>query len=437
MKKTLFILFILCSSVVSASPFWGGSILPDFFVKDTILTKGSYLVENNVKIGKNATVTFKAGCKIYFRKGASVKVDGGIVFEGLSRTNIDITSENKEEEGYGFIISGSNPKAEISINYTNFSNLLVPLNFEKNWVRASVTIENSSFQYINTGEPSIIINKPDEITATEDISFFFSTNNFIYNNSSIFIESLDSDVLDLQFYNNLITCNYYFGFELGGALYAPVSTSFNNKDAKHQAVFLGNSIYNNYMLHDVTDSIIQEVNFGIKGRGENFSLDNNYFGNKTSSEIQKTFDHSNNNSSAPFLSAAKPLKTPAAKAHCHIYKVLFNGVEPLLNKRPELTQEALEITIAYNRPLQIREGVQYITYSYQDTTANKIVKVGLQSKLTVDKEKFTIVFTINDNIYLKQKIGYFTIAGLIDNEGFMIPRIEFGKELFHNTFEKQ
>ena len=437
MNKIVLVFVINCFSLVSASAFVSGNTLQDFFERDTTLEKGVYVIDNNVKIGKNATLTIKAGCRLYFKKGASIRVDGGILFAGISKSNIEVTSENREDEGYGIIISGSDADAEIIINYTNFSNLLVPLNFEKNWARNSVSIENNTFQNIVTGEPCIIINKPDEISTHEEIPFIFSANNFIFNNSSVSIENVDSDVLNLQFYNNLITSNYYFGFELGGGLYSPFTAGFNNKDAKYQTIFLGNSIYNNYMLNDANDSIIKEVNFGIKGRGEKYLLDNNYFGNKPSAEIQKTFDHSINNPGAPFISVAKPLQLPSNMTHGHVYKVLFNGIVPINNARPEIKEEVLKVTVNYNRPLMIREGVNYVNYSYFDSTENKLITKGLTSSLQIDKENFVIIFTIKDDIYLKEKQGYFTIIGFLDNEGFMVPRVQFGKELFHNKFEKE
>jgi len=437
MKKIYLILITFFVSLSANIIAQNNNVLPDFIDKDTTLDRGVYFIENNIKVGKSATLTIKAGSRIYFRKGASIRVDGGIFFAGTSKYNIEVTSEDKKNEGLGIVVSGISSTGEININYVNFTNLLVPINFEKNWVRQSVSIENNSFMNIVTGEPSLVISRADEMSATQEIPFIFTANSFIYNNSSISIESIDSDVLNIQFYNNLITSNYFYGYELGGGMYSPITIGFNNKDAKFQGVFLGNSIYNNFLLNDGNDSILQEVNFGVRGRGEKYALDNNYFGAKTPSEIQKTFDHSVNNSNAPFLSAAKTLKVPSHMTHGHVWKVLFNGVETVENKRPATETEQIEITVFYNRPLQIRDGVNYVAYSYFDAKEGKILTKSLGCTVKPEKENNKLILTIKDDIYLTEKIGFFTIVGLVDNEGFMVPKIQLGKELFNNKFDTQ
>lgn len=435
-KKGLSFLVFISITVFAFSQGKAPSII-SLIEKDTTITKGVYIIENNVKVTKNATLTINPGVKFYLKNGASIRVDGGIKVAGNARNIIEFTSQNEEEEGYGIIITGSNPEKEISIEYANFNHLLIPLNFEKNWIRKSVLIKNCSFQEINTGEASIIISRPDELSAENEIPFVFSLNNFVFNNSSIFIENLDSDVLNLQFFKNLITSNYYYGYELGGGIYAPINATINNPDAKFTGTFLANSLYQNYLLHDSNDSIVKEVNFGIKGRAEKYSLDNNYFGLKSVAEIQKTFDHSINDPNAPFITTGTPMKNPHPSTHGHIYKVLFNGVEPQNNRRPYTDKEDLKVTIIYNRPFLIKDGVNYVSYTYLNPEDGKTYTVGLVSKFDIDKANNTLNFVIKNDVYVKYPQGYFTIRGLVDEENFMVPKEQYGKELFNFIFDKK
>lgn len=437
MIKKIQLIFIFFSMMASAFSQGKAPSIISLIEKDTTISKGTYIIENNVKIMKNATLTITQGAKFYFKNGASIRVDGGIKITGNPRHIVEFTSQDENDEGYGIIINGNNPEKEISIEYANFNHLLIPLNFEKNWIRKSVTIKNCTFQDINTGEASIIISRPDELSAENEIPFIFSLNNFVFNNSSIFIENLDSDVLNLQFFKNLITSNYYYGYEVGGGICAPINATINNPDAKFTGTFLANSLYQNYLLHDSNDSIVKEVNFGIKGRAEKYSLDNNYFGIKTPAEIQKTFDHSINDPNAPFITVATPLKTPHMSTHGHIYKVLFNGVEPQKNRRPFTDKEDLKVTIIYNRPFLIKDGVNYVSYTYLNPEDGKTYTVGLTSKFDIDKANNTLNFVIKNDVYLKFPQGYFTIRGLVDEENFMVPKEQYGKELFNFIFDKK
>ncbi|HET6243415.1 MAG: hypothetical protein H0V01_00785 [Bacteroidetes bacterium] len=428
-----FILLTVISTSVTSSLIATNSeiIVTNFIEKDHTLEKGIYIIENNVKVSKNATLTVKSGCKLYFRKGASLKIDGGLILEGKPNNLIELTSEDKENEGFGIVISGSTKDKVIIINYTKFSYLLVPLNFEKNWVRKKINIEDNVFENIITGEKSIIIRCPDEITSRDTIEFNFSKNNFIQNNSSIFIENIESNLLNLQFRYNLITQNYFFGFEVGSSLNAPVSTTYNKNDQAFLADFSGNSIFNNFLLHSSNDTVIQEVNFGIQGRAEKYSLNDNYFGNKNIPQIQKTFDHFSNHQFSPFVFIDTALQVPSDSVHGHIWKISINNNELVpKNFLPLLTEQKLEIQISYNRSLIVREGINYITYSFFDKIDNELKTKSLSCALKLNKENKSISFISKDEVYIKNPNGYFSINGLTDNDGFRVPKVYIGKEQF-------
>ncbi|MDQ3191193.1 MAG: hypothetical protein M3Q58_06345, partial [Bacteroidota bacterium] len=119
-KNPFFVLIIILSSV-SQLLMAENTVLNHFIEKDKTLERGVYIIENNVKISKDATLTVKSGSKLLFRKGASLKVDGGLILEGAPNNLIEITSENIQSEGYGIIISGINREKKIVIHFSKFS----------------------------------------------------------------------------------------------------------------------------------------------------------------------------------------------------------------------------------------------------------------------------------------------------------------------------
>ena len=105
MKKSLLLLtiFITSGCLTFATP-WR-TVLQDYFDKDTVLEKGIYEIENNVKVSKSATLTIKAGTKIYFKKGASLIValkefSGSITLRGLLKR----IRRSKDAAGFAVII---------------------------------------------------------------------------------------------------------------------------------------------------------------------------------------------------------------------------------------------------------------------------------------------------------------------------------------------
>ncbi|MDQ3192408.1 MAG: hypothetical protein M3Q58_12515, partial [Bacteroidota bacterium] len=265
----------------------------------------------------------------------------------------------------------------------------------------------------------------------EEIPFSFSKNNFTKNNSSIFIEDLESDILNLRFNYNLITQNYFLGFEVGGRLNAPISVNYNKKELKYTTTFLGNSIFSNYLLHNTNDTVIQEVNFGIRGRAEKFSLDTNYFGIKSHIEIQKSFDHFNNHQASPYLSLNGILISPSDSVHGHIWKIAINTIVLEENANlPAITSQKLGMQINYNRPLLVRQGINYVSYIYFDETGKELKTKSLSCALKLDQINKNIQFTTNDDVYIKNPVGYFSFTGLTDNEGITVPKVYAGKEQF-------
>jgi hypothetical protein len=429
---TLLILFILKLNLVFSNE------LESFIDKDKTLERGNYIVSTNIKVSKNATLTIKNGVRLLFKSGTSIRVDGGLIIDGKINSMVTITSEDAENEGIGFFITGKNPEKEISISYANFSRLLIPITFDNNWYRKNVMIENNLFEYIVTGEPGLIIKRADELSQKEPIKFSLSKNNFINNNCSILIEDFESDILDLNIHNNLFTNNYFYGFELGGVSNSPISGTFDHGGKKFKASFKGNTIFNNHLISSNNDTVLQEINFGIRGRGESFELNENFFG-FTVLNLDKKFDHFVNNPSAPFLVTSGLLVQPSDTVHGHIWKIIMNE-DTLKNwgVLPQITSSQNEIKVFYNRSLNVRDGVQYLKYTYLSETGSgfQLVEKTLLSTLVLDKENKSITFTIKDDIISKNTLGYITVSGINDNENFKIPPVYLGRNNLNSYIAK-
>ena len=408
-----------------------GENLKGLIDEDVVYERGIYIVEQNVKVTKHATVTFKAGSQIIFKSGTYIKVEGGLKIEGSKHTMIEISSENQEQEGVGFVFSGVNNERSVNISYAKISYLLIPLNFEKNWARKSVNISNNIFKNIVTGEPSLLIRQPDNIASLSVIPFNFSENVFIENNSRIFIENIESDVLKLSFKYNLITDNHFYEYQAGIGGNSPIASQFNNNGNAHQLEILGNSFYGNYILDEKTDTILVESNFGIRGTGETFNLDGNYFGGKLANQLAATFDHFNNFQGAPYIVSNAPLLSPSAAVHGHIWKVTVDEeVLPSIYSPVTVKNKKIKMSVTGNRLFLLIRGVQFIHYTYFDAASNTVLSKAVNCEYKLDQNNNTINFEVDDDVYLNNSTGYFSVQGLRDEEGFDIPAVHLGKDEF-------
>ena len=405
--------------------------LGGLLAQNKVCKRGVYTIESNLKVVKGATLTFEPGCRIFFKPGVVVSIEGGLNLQGIKHNMIEITSEDPSEEGIGFVITGANNEKDIKISYTKINHLLIPLKFEKNWTRNSVSITNNIFQDIITGEPGIIVKSVDRITSNTSIPFVFSKNNFVNNNSRIYLQNIESEVLNFDFSYNLISHNYFYDYQSGIGGNAPVSVVFHDNKSKRKKIeFIGNSFYDNVVRNDSTGAIVRQSNFGVRGAAEQFNLDGNYFGGRLSNDLQDYFDHFTTYDGAPYIVVNSPLLTPSELAHGQICKTLLNGIKIDHDYQFAASNQKLNLQVFSNRLYLLIEGLKFVTYNYYDGSQQKMISHEVECTYVLDQDNKKIDFDLNDEIYIDNHIGYITIKGLRDEEGFEIPSIHIGKEWF-------
>jgi hypothetical protein len=402
------------------------NILPGFINTVKVLNRGTYIINNNVKITKNGSLIVRGGTEILFSKETSVIVEGALNIKGSPNNFVIISSVDKSEEGFGFEITGVH-ESIINISYAKFTNLILPVKFSRNWYRTKVSIENNVFENIRTGESGIVINNSDILLAKNVIDFSFSGNQFSSNSSNIFIYNLESNVLNFKFKHNVITGNIFKGYEIGGENKAPVYSTYNSSGKKYKINISGNSIFNNYLVNDQDNTIIAELNFGITGIGDKFSVPRNYFGDKNKEEILKTFDHFSNNNSSPYLDPFPFLSVPSYLTQCCIWKIFIEDQEVDHNTIiPERDKQ--KIKLIFSKPIKKPRNDLNIKYFYYDQAFNKIRNYKLENirfELSGNSKEGIIYLT--DSIFVSKRPGYLQISGLIDPEGFTIPKVDIGQ----------
>ncbi|MBI9038674.1 MAG: hypothetical protein JEY97_11120 [Bacteroidales bacterium] len=412
------------------------NIIPNYIEDEIILEKGIFLITANVKISQSGSLIIRNGAELKFFSATSIIVEGSLKIIGEPNNFIKISSKDLSSEGFGFEFDKLN-NSEIEIQFAEFSNLIMPLKFNSNWGRKNVKIENNMFHNNNSGESSIVILSPDVLLENKAINFSFSKNIFASNQSNIYIDQLESEILNFSFLNNVITDNYYEGYEMGGAFNAPIFSTFDSHDKKYHAIFSENSIFHNYLINNRNDTIISEINFGIQGIGEKYTLGSNYFGTTNESLIFKSFDNFLNNNSSPLIELQTPLNSPSENAPGHIYKILIKGNEVDYNTVFKLNKTD-SIHLYFNKAISQRLSNLKLSYAYFDTLSNRIILKTLTNShirfKTNLKEAYVVITGKSRENYTS---GFIILDGLKDNDGFIIPEINIGKNSLYRELCKQ
>lgn len=399
-----------------------------------------YIIRHNVKISSTATLTIPKNVKLLFDKGTTLVAEGGLNIAGEPNNFVELTSLNKNEQGVGILVRGKDG-ADISIKYARFTKLTTPINFELDWYRANVTIENDEFKELNTGETEVLLNTPfNKLYNVTDkkCTFSFSQNNFVNNWGSIYIENLQDNVMDLHFNNNLVTNDVVYGVDMGVPTNTPVFGYFDNSDKRYKAEMKGNSIFGNYQINAATDTIVREVSIGIQGEGEQFAVPNNFFRSPDPIYVSSTFDHFYQNNSLPLLTPEPMLQAPSAQVHAHIWKVNLAGSEVSnYSEIPEgINTKNVTFEVYFNRPVTAFGETQLESIFY-DTINNgiKINPIAIKDgKFSADNKTYT--FSVDDATFIENTLGYLVIKNFKDSDGFETPDFTIGQKKAINNYSK-
>lgn len=395
------------------------------------LEKGRYLLSSNLRVNKDAVLTIEAGSQILFNPGTEIVIIGGIDIKGTTNNFVRLYSLNYSEEGVGLNITGANPNATINIRYASFESLLRPLTFDDKWYRKEVNITYSQFKNINTNDAAILIADAEHIKNKEVIPFEFSNNAFTNNFSNIHILNLTTYNVAYNIANNLFYNNSYYDYR-GRAKNNPIYGNVDSDEEKLKLKLENNVIMNNYVFHDVADTLYDYAGFGVEGTAESFSIENNYWGGDVSrAEIeQRTFGF-NKDKFAPTINVAPYLKK-APQTSAYIEKIVIEG-ESYNAKIPSTDFIGKKIIIYFSKPLAKKQN-EVLSAVYLDTAIGKVLsqKMGnYQFNYTNGAKTATLLI---EKVVGIEHAFYLKLSNLIDEEGFEVPSWDFGRFFMNKIY---
>jgi hypothetical protein len=398
------------------------------------IKSGNHIIKSVVTI--KGKLNIEAGAKIELIEPGVIVCEGAVNIKGELNNKIEIFGKSNME-GVGIVIKDldSNMNSTIDIRYVTFKNLQLPLFFDFGWKRAGVNISDNYF-INNIGKVSImqVLNPPFNFNIDSSyIDFKVKNNVFTGNNAALYFEDLKSDHVNYEISNNTIVGNNVYGFKnyniSTNVLYGRVDQLFSRFNPKIEK----NSFAFNYLVDNITDTVVHLANFGVYGTDKTIDFKNNYLGSTNKAAIQTSIYDQTLNYNAPKVEFDPFLSTPSENNPSHVYEInyLDNSYLPdtIIIKDP-----LKGLVLKSNNALNFSKAKFGYTY-FKDDSSLKIV----DTTVTYDVQPNGNItkLTITKNVNAAKKIGYYNIGDIIGQKEGFVPEVKVGYIAYLNDLRRR
>jgi hypothetical protein len=431
-KKHL-IAIVIMAFVSAATPLFGQDTLAGNYPLLSIKS-GIHVIKSVVTV--KGKLDIEAGAKIELIEQGIIVCEGALNIAGALNNKIEIFGKSNVE-GVGIVIRGldSTSNSTIDIRYATFKNLQLPLFFDFGWKRAGVNISDNYF-INNIGKVSVIqvLNPPFNFNLDSSyIDFKVKNNVFTGNNAALYFEDLKSDHINFEISNNAIIGNNVYGFKnyniSTNVLYGRVDQLFSRFNPKIE----NNSFAFNYLVDNITDTVVHLANFGVYGTDKTIDFKNNYLGSTNKDIIQKSIYDQTLNYNAPKVEFEPFLAIPSENNPSHVYEI--NNLDNSFLQDTIIIKEPLKgLVLKSNTTLNFSKAKFGYSY-FKDDSSLKIVDTTVT--YDVQPNGNSTKLTITKNVNPTKKLGYYNIGDIIDTKDGYVPEVKVGYIAYLNDLRRR
>jgi len=385
------------------------------------ISSGKHIIKEVVTITGKLTV--EAGAKIEFIEAGVLVCESAVEIIGKNH-NIEFAGKNKLE-GVGLIIKNAD-SSQVDISNAVFKGLQLPLFFDFGWKRLAVNISDNEFVN-NIGKVSVlqVLNPPFNFNQSDDyIPFRIIHNLFAGNNAAIYFEDLKSDHVKIEITNNTFANNSVYGFKnyniSTNLIYGRADQLFSRFSAKLE----GNSFVSNYLVDNLSDTIVHIANFGVYGTDKTFDLANNYWGFSNKENIFKGLYDQTLNYNAPKINIEPFLTEPDKKSPTHIFSIKNGETDVEINDTLTIKESLKSLKLLSNNKLDINNLVLGYSFFKDDSSMKKTDTTLTYSLQAINDLSNKVTITKQANT--AKKIGYYNLSGILDGNGNNVPEVRVG-----------
>jgi hypothetical protein len=212
-------------------------------------------------------------------------------------------------------------------------------------------------------------------------------------------------------------------------LYGRADQIFSRFTAKIE----GNSFAYNYVVDNISDTIVHAANFGIYGTDQTFPLKKNFLGSNSAEKIKKTIYDQTLNYNAPKIEFEPFLSQPNGVNPTHIFNITNLDDSELVDTL-KMKEPLKGFTVTANNGLDFSKATLLYSYFNDDSTLKRT-----DTLLTFDKQpngndyKLTVTKTAN----AAKKTGYFLVSNIQDTRGNFVPDVKVGYINYQNDFRRR
>lgn len=397
------------------------------------IPSGLHVIKDVVRV--TGPFEIEPGAKIEMIDAGLIVCEGSVTIKGIDK-NIEFFGK-KNLEGIGIIVKSIDTN-KVVINNTTFKSLQLPILFDFGWNRSSVDISDNIFMN-NVGKISVlqVLNPPFNFNTDSVSNTFKIINNlFTGNNAGIYFEDLKSDHVDLEISNNTFANNNVYGFKNYN-----ISTNFiygraDQINTRFTAKIEKNSFFKNFLVDNISDTIVHAANFGIYGTEKLFNLSNNFWGSTIKEYITKSIYDQNLNYSSPKIEYEPFLQTPDQSNPLHVYSIKVEESNEEIQDSIIIKNQLKSIILGTNNKANYSKATINYIYFKKDSTMDRIdtaLNFNVQ-ELNGNNTKLDITKTIPIS---KPRIGYYNIKGITGSNNEIVPDVKIGYQAYLLQYRKQ
>jgi len=395
------------------------------------IATGAHVIKEVIRV--KGTLEVAAGAKIELIDAGLIVCEGNVTIKGV-QNNIEFFGK-KNFEGVGLVIKNID-SSKIVINNTIFRGLQMPLLFDFGWKRDNVEISDNIFTN-NIGKISVlqVLNPPFNFnTDSASISFKVINNLFTGNNSGIYFEDLKSDHVDIEITNNTFANNLVFGFKnyniSTNYIYGRADQVYTRFISKIE----NNSFVKNFLIDNITDTIVHTANFGIYGSEKIFKINNNHWGSVEKEKIAKGFYDQSINYSSPKLEFDPFLSLPKEANPAHVYSMKNGENATEFQDSITIKDQLKSIILVSNKKLNYSKATLNYVYFKKDSTMDRA-----DTLLTFNPQDVngtTAKLDITKTVASQKHVGYYTIKGILGANNEIVPDVKIGYQAYLLDYRK-
>ena len=424
---------LLCSVLIGISAIataQNTKNFPTVISGNTTLDSGVYSVKGNNIVREGANLIINSGTKLEFAENAYVQVKGGLVIAGSKNDFVTITSADSSAPGMGFEILRESD-LPIRVDYADFSYMKKPIKLSKYWLRPVVDITNSQFHDLND-DVFMEILEIDKILLKQDVDVTITGNTFGNNASGMMISDAAWKQLHINISNNVFSRNQFIGRDYNGIFTTPLFLNYNEQDEQlKQPDLKGNSISYNYIGFIGIDTVeYSPVYLTVVGSADKMNISDNYYGIAASEYLTKAEENINASQRAPYLEFSSLQETPSSDLNGHVYEIMVNGVSvdhPNYDLKIDRFTDVIQLVS--NKPVLPTPNYT-VSYVYLDE--DTLRRYAVNQVTTFEQNNRLTKITLDEKIIKKHEYGFIEVGGLIDQNGFDVPRVSIGLKQFLN-----